>query len=140
MSKQNKLGVVALVTVAFVLALTFSATASAATSCESLSGLKLDNTTITLAQSVEAGAFTLPAAGARWQSSTPASSGISAASLRRSSPAPIRKSKSKSGCLPRDGTASSRASATERGAAPSKPQLSQQDCARVCDRQHGFGT
>lgn len=63
MSKQNKLGVVALVTAAFVLALTFGTTASAATSCESLSNLKLDNTTITLAQSVEAGKFS--AAGAR---------------------------------------------------------------------------
>jgi feruloyl esterase len=48
----------------FLLLLAFQSTASAAP-CESLSGLKLADTTITLAQSVEAGKFVVAAAGGR---------------------------------------------------------------------------
>jgi feruloyl esterase len=44
----------------FVLMLGFNAHATAATSCESLSALKLPDTTITLAQTVAPGAFTQP--------------------------------------------------------------------------------
>lgn len=47
----------------FMLMLAIQATASAATTCESLSGLKLADTTITLAQSVEAGKFAAAPAG-----------------------------------------------------------------------------
>jgi len=51
--------------VAAFLAAMFVSTAlpAAAGSCESLAGLKLPDTTITMAQSVAAGAFTVPAAG-----------------------------------------------------------------------------
>ena len=51
--------------VAAFLAAMFVSTAlpAAAASCESLAGLKLPDTTITMAQSVAAGAFTVPAAG-----------------------------------------------------------------------------
>src|SRR5438552_7646160 len=51
--------------VAAFLAARFVSTAlpAAAASCESLAGLKLPDTTITMAQSVAAGAFTVPAAG-----------------------------------------------------------------------------
>src|SRR3954470_14229244 len=47
----------------FVLMLAIRSAASAATTCESLAGLKLADTTITLAQSVEAGKFAAAPAG-----------------------------------------------------------------------------
>jgi len=43
--------------------LVLNAAPAAAASCESLSALKLPETTITMAQSVAPGAFTMPAAG-----------------------------------------------------------------------------
>jgi tannase/feruloyl esterase len=48
---------------ALMVMLVFNAALAAAASCESLAGLKLHDTTITMAQSVAAGAFTVPAGG-----------------------------------------------------------------------------
>src|SRR6187200_1691148 len=56
---------------AFTLLLVFQSIASAAVPCESLTGLKLTNTTITLAQSVEAGKCVAPAAGGRGGGANP---------------------------------------------------------------------
>jgi feruloyl esterase len=71
MSHQKIFGAAALVTAAFVLVLSCQSTASAATTCESLSGLKLADTTITLAQSVEAGKFAVAPAGGRGGGANP---------------------------------------------------------------------
>ncbi len=63
MSMKKMLGVSGILAAALMLMLSVGVpTASAATSCESLSGLKLQDTTITLAQSVEAGKFAAPGA------------------------------------------------------------------------------
>ena len=48
---------------AVLVAVIYGQTATAAASCETLSSLKLPNTTITLAQAVPAGGFTLPTTG-----------------------------------------------------------------------------
>ena len=63
MSNHKTIRVASLLTAAFVLALAFQSTASAAVPCESLSSMKLPDTTITLAQSVEAGKFATAPAG-----------------------------------------------------------------------------
>jgi feruloyl esterase len=61
MSKHiNTHAVVAAVLVAMVM---FNPLSAAAATCESLAGLQLPHTTITMAQSVAAGAFTVPAGG-----------------------------------------------------------------------------
>jgi len=54
----------AILAILFVIAL-FSARPVAAQSCEMLSSLKLENATVTMAQSVAAGAFTPPQGGGR---------------------------------------------------------------------------
>src|SRR5437762_11355328 len=71
MSHQKQFQVLGFIAAAFVLLLVFQSTGSAATSCESLAGLKLADTTITLAQSVEAGKFAVAAAGGRGGGANP---------------------------------------------------------------------
>jgi len=66
MSQQKLSRTMGVAVATAVLVLAFQSIASAATTCESLTGLKLANTTINVAQSVEAGKFVVPAApGAR---------------------------------------------------------------------------
>jgi feruloyl esterase len=66
MTQQKLSRITGLAAAAFVLLLAIQSTASAAPNCEALAGLKLADTTITLAQSVEAGKFTVaPAPGGR---------------------------------------------------------------------------
>jgi len=64
MSMKKIVGVSGIIAAALMLMLSVGVRpASAATSCESLSGLKLPDTTITLAQTVEAGKFTAGGGG-----------------------------------------------------------------------------
>ncbi len=71
MTQQKLTRITGLAAAAFVLVLAIQSTASAATTCESLAGLKLADTTITLAQSVEAGKFVAAPAGGRGGGANP---------------------------------------------------------------------
>ena len=94
-----------------------------AASCDSLARLTLDNTKITVAQEVAAGAFSppgpAPLGGAATQPRAFATLPAFAGSPRRSRRRPTPTSNSKSGCPRRDGTASSRRWATAAGPAQS---------------------
>ena len=90
-------------------------TLNAAGSCAELSMLALPNATITLAQAVEAGAFT-PPGGADGDAVTGAA-GVLPRRRDAEADAPTPTSRSRSGCRPPTGTASSRRSATAPSAA-----------------------
>ena len=91
---------------------------TAAGSCESLSALKLPDTTITMAQSVAAGGFSPPTTGGGRSRHT-ARYPPSAAWPRRSRRPRIPTSRSKCGCRRPDGTGNTRPSATADGPARS---------------------
>ena len=113
---RNIDGIVRVMVVATVL---FTAQSAAAATCESLSSLKLPDATITTAQSVAAGAFKPAGGGGRGGGNRFADLRPSARWPRPSSRPATPTSRSRSGCPPRAGTASSRQSATAAGTATS---------------------